>query len=76
MVALADIVFLTASVFGQSVKDGLMTEAENGDVGCSYLLGLDEYVKGNYEEAVKWLCKAAEKGDSGSQALLGDCYYY
>ncbi len=33
------------------------------------------YILGNYSEAAKWFLKAAEKGLTGAQSLIGECYY-
>ncbi|RHZ77496.1 hypothetical protein Glove_177g3 [Diversispora epigaea] len=39
------------------------------DVGCFYL-GVDR----DYQEAFKWILKAAEKGEDSAQSSLGNCY--
>ena len=40
-----------------------------------YKIGKKFYNRGNYDEAVKWYRKAANKGDNKARNDLGNCYY-
>eukprot|EP00027_Filamoeba_sp_ATCC50430_P006030 CAMPEP_0168555470 /NCGR_PEP_ID=MMETSP0413-20121227/8354_1 /TAXON_ID=136452 /ORGANISM="Filamoeba nolandi, Strain NC-AS-23-1" /LENGTH=575 /DNA_ID=CAMNT_0008586327 /DNA_START=26 /DNA_END=1753 /DNA_ORIENTATION=- len=42
---------------------------------AQYNLGVLYYIKQNYEAAVKWFTKAAEKGHVRAQFCLGACYF-
>lgn len=63
-----------------------MKKALNGDPESQYMIGNDYYYGyrinewtfngKNYVEACKWLTKAAEKGNSRAQYLLGEIYKY
>jgi len=47
-----------------------------GEILHYYELGKEKYVDYDYNEAVKWIRKAAEQGYDIAQYNLGDCYYY
>ncbi len=68
----------TVVAYGQTTSE-LLQKAESGDVdaqnklGKAYCLGENGFEK-NYEEAVKWFSKAADKGYAKAQNNLALCY--
>lgn len=69
----------TAQSFSQSTTFSL-EKALSGDPEQECMLG-DRYFVGygvakDYEKAVKWYIKAADKGNSEAQATLGYCYLH
>jgi TPR repeat protein len=62
--------------FGEGVASGediklLLSKAEQGDQGAQFDLGLEYYLKNNFEEAARWLKKAVNQGDANAQFILG-----
>ena len=55
-------------------------EAEKGDGDFEHLLGViyrdGKFVQQNFDLAVYWLTKSDSKGDSNSQALLGQIFVH
>ena len=58
--------------------DNCLVEAEQGNAGCQYILGVmyrkGEGVAQDFKETVKWYTKAAEQGDAKAQSTLGIMY--
>jgi hypothetical protein len=55
----------------------LRQEADQGDFVSQYLLGVYQLGQGtlqDYDEAAKWLRRAADHGHSGAQFTLGEMY--
>ena len=49
---------------------------EASDAQDALLAGLKYYESQNYEEALKWLQKAADQGNTTGQSFLGSMYYF
>ena len=64
----------------QKMYKELHEAAENGDIDAQYKLGIyywhgNKSLKQDYDEAVKWLLKAAEQEHEDAIYDLGFCYY-
>ena len=76
--------FFTGLVSAQEVEaniDDIKEVAETGNVKAQFVLGTAYYLGLNgaeqdYEKAVYWFTKAAEKGNSSAQNNLAKCYYF
>jgi TPR repeat protein len=53
----------------------LLSKAEQGDQESQFELGLEYYLKDNFEEAARWLRNAASRGHPDAQHMLGYMYY-
>ncbi|MGL6188021.1 MAG: tetratricopeptide repeat protein [Holosporales bacterium] len=71
--AAADEGFCEGVASGEDIKL-LLSKAEQGDQGAQFDLGLEYYLKNNFEEAASWLKKAVEQGYADAQLLLGATY--
>jgi len=58
---------------GEDIKL-LLSKAEQGDQGAQFDLGLEYYLKNNFEEAASWFRKAVNQGDANAQFILGMMY--
>lgn len=53
---------------------GVKSRAESGDVDAQYEWGLWAAVLSQYDDAARWLRRAAEQGHVGAQLSLGEAY--
>jgi TPR repeat protein len=67
--------------FGEGVASGediklLLSKAEQGDQGAQFDLGLEYYLKNNFEESFQWFQKAADQGHAEAQCHIAKMYEY
>ncbi|MBQ0066650.1 MAG: SEL1-like repeat protein [Phascolarctobacterium sp.] len=55
--------------------DLCLNAAEQGDAEAQFEVAFRYFTYGEYEQAVKWLRRAAENGNIEAQCHLGQCYY-
>jgi TPR repeat protein len=53
----------------------LLSKTAQGDQESQFELGLEYYLKDNFEEAARWLRNAASRGYPSAQDMLGYMYY-
>lgn len=69
----------SAAQGNKEAKAALYALLENADADEQYNIGRKYYdgsgMNKDYESAVKWFCRAADKGSVKAQSALGECYY-